>query len=114
MLTRFTCALAGLLMVLAASLVVAPTSSADPGGSGHVYRCSGVRITGEGPIAFSDIYKCSSGPMDVSTISELSTYTDKQTGWIDGECAWHAYHRLGWRSMTRIWNWCLTRPTYVP
>jgi hypothetical protein len=102
--------LTALVAIMGTSSVV----SADPGGSGHVYRCSAVRMTDDSYIiAFSKIYTCSNGPMDNSLIQELSTYTDKQTGSITGECAWHAYHRLGWRDMKKVWNWCLTNPRFV-
>ena len=106
-----------MLLPLAVMLAVFNPSpvSADPGGTGHVYRCYSIDLVDSGKlIAFSKIYTCSDGPMDgPSSIAEFSTYTGKQTGWIDGECAWYGYWEKGWRDMSRVWKWCLTRPTLI-
>jgi hypothetical protein len=97
--------------VLAALGVTSP-AHADPAGAGYIYYCSRISSTNDFyQIAFSKIYTCSSGPMDgPSWIDQVSTYTGKQTGKIGGECAWYGYHKNGWTSMTRVWNWCLTNP----
>lgn len=90
-------------------------ATADPGGTGHIYKCDRLSWTDDYyTISFSRIYTCSNGPMDgPSYINEFSTYTDRKTGWIAGECAWYAYYKKGWRDMTRVWNWCLTRPRLI-
>src|SRR5262245_13143153 len=108
----------GILVALVTVLATVGTSSeaiADPGGTGHIYKCNRLAYTDDYyTIAFSKIYTCSDGPMSgPSFVAELSTYTGKQTGKISGECAWHAYHVLGWRNMTKVWNWCLTDPHFA-
>jgi hypothetical protein len=106
---------ARVLIALATVLAVfgsAPAANADPGGSGYIYYCNRISITGDYyQIAFKYIYTCSNGPMDgPSYVVQKSTYTGKTTGKIGGECAWYAHYKKGWSDPTRIWNWCLTNP----
>jgi hypothetical protein len=99
--------LVGLTALVGAVIGSGSVASADPG-PGHVYTCSTINTVRETrPIAFKKIYTCSNGPMDTTSIQEMSTYTFRQTGWISGECAWKRYHYAGVRNMRTIWNYCL-------
>ena len=110
-------AVIGSIALTSAALAGAATSGpahADPGGSGHIYKCERISMSDSYfTISFSRLQTCSTGEMDNSIIHELSTYTDKQTGSITGECAWHAYYHRGMRNMTNIWNWCLGDPRWA-
>ena len=103
----------GLAVLLGGVGLSAPAAHADPG-TGYTYICNQTGYYGDYVIQFKYLYKCSNGPMDYTSISQISNYTGKQVHWIGGECAWHAWYRLGWRDMTKIWNWCLTNPRFVP
>lgn len=91
-------------VALVAALSVSPGASADVG---FIYKCDNVG-GGIYQIAFAKIYTCSNGPADNSIIHKINISTGKQTAWIGGECAFYAYHNLGWRDMTKTWNHCLT------
>ena len=98
-------ALAVLAAVVMAITAIAP-ASADSGTS-YIYKCSSI-TDGNYVISFSKIYTCSNGPYDVTFVNKYSTYSGTRVAWIDGECAFYAYHVLGWRNMSTIWSKCLS------
>ncbi len=103
----FRRALSAIVVVFIAAISGLAMSSSAQADAGFIYKCSGVAEGQSKNIPYSRIWDCSSGPADTSIVQKVSIDTGKQVAWISGECAFYAYHQLGWRNMDKIWTHCL-------